>query len=67
MLIYTFMENNNLNGKTVIPFCTRGRSDIEESMEGIKNAAQGTTVLKGLTSNGVSDIESWLKDIGTLK
>lgn len=49
MVIYTFLDNNDFEGKTIIPFCTSGGGDIGESMEGIKNAAGDATVLDGYT------------------
>ena len=63
MVIYTFLENNDLNGKTVIPFCTSGGSTIEEGLDGIKAAAKGANVLDGFTANNTSDIESLLQSI----
>lgn len=67
MVIYTFMENNDLSGKTIIPFCTSGGSDIEESMQGINNSAKDAMVLNGLTANSTEDVKPWLENIGMLK
>lgn len=63
MVIYTFLENYDLEGKTIIPFCTSGGSDIEESMEGIREAANGAKVLDGYTANNIDDIANWLESL----
>ena len=63
MAIHTFLESYNLSGKTIIPFCTSGGSDIEESMEAIKTLCPNSNILKGLT---VDDIEPWLKQLGVI-
>ena len=36
-IILTFLDEVDLSGKTVIPFCTSGGSGIESSMETLKN------------------------------
>ena len=35
-IIQTFMENHELDGKTMIPFCTSGSSDISQSESTLK-------------------------------
>ena len=67
MAVYTFLENYDFEGKTVIPFCTSGGSDIEESIPGIEAAVSGATMLEGLTANDSSDVQPWLEEIGILK
>lgn len=67
MAVYTFLENYDFEGKTVIPFCTSGGSDIEESILGIEAAVSGATMLEGLTANDSSDVQPWLEEIGILK
>lgn len=67
MVIYTFLEQYDFSGKKVVPFCTSGGSDIEESISGIKNAIEGATLLDGLTANNIDDVELWLKEIGVLE
>ncbi len=67
-VINTFLEQYNLKGKTVIPFCTSGGSDIEESMPEITELTQGATLLEGYTADyGTKrEIRNWLKEIGQL-
>ncbi|VBB08618.1 flavodoxin/nitric oxide synthase [Lucifera butyrica] len=64
MPIYTFLESYNLSGKTVIPFCTSGGSDISESMDAIKSLCPNSNILEGLTANDANKIEPWLTRIG---
>lgn len=64
MVIYTFLENYDLSNKTIVPFCTSGGSDIQESMPGIQKATKGAKLLDGLTANNVDDVEPWLVEIG---
>lgn len=67
-VIHTFVEQYNLKGKTVIPFCTSGGSDIEEAMPVINKMCTGATILNGYTSNSgsTSEIRKWLRSIGQL-
>lgn len=67
MAVYTFLESYDFTGKTVIPFCTSGGSDIDESLSGIEAAVSGATLLEGVTANDSSDVQSWLENIGILQ
>lgn len=40
MIIRTFLESYDLEGKKIVPFCTSGGSGISGSMKGIKTAAK---------------------------
>lgn len=66
MAVYTFLESHNLSGKTVLPFCTSGGSDISASVKHIRRVCKKSTVKKGLTANDVSNkkISTWLKKNG---
>lgn len=66
MAIHTFLESYDLSGKTVIPFCTSGGSDVAESLPAIKSLCPNSTVLQGLTANNPSDIKPWLSKLGML-
>lgn len=69
-MINTFLSNIDLNGKTVIPFCTSSSDGIEGSMTDIRNSARNANILNGLRVSGGSaessraEIQNWLKDIG---
>ena len=62
-IINTFIEANDLKGKTVIPFATSGGSTIDKSAEDLKKAYPNLNWKEGKLLNGVSkeDMESWLK------
>lgn len=68
MAIDTFLESYDLNGKTVLPFCTSGGSSIEESMPDIRSLGQsrGASVGNGLTANSLNRdiITEWLRGNG---
>lgn len=63
MIIRTFLESYNLEGKTIVPFCTSGGSGISGSMKGIKAAAKGANVVKGkdLTDESSKSVAKWAK------
>ena len=66
MAVYTFLESYDLSGKTVIPFCTSGGSDIEESMPAIQELCPDSNILEGLTANNLDDVEPWIESLGVL-
>ena len=78
MAVYTFLESNDFNGKTIIPFCTSAGSYMTGKESGIANYAKGATVLnKGLGLPGrmsqedpkavKAEVANWLKEIGYAK
>ena len=69
MAIGTFLESYDLSGKTIVPFCTSGGSDIAESMPMINELCQNATVKEGLTASpsNVSEIKDWLNELGYIK
>ena len=66
MAVYTFLESYDLSGKTVIPFCTSGGSDIEESMPAIQELCPDSNILEGLTANNLDDVEPWIESLGVV-
>ena len=57
-IIDTFMEKYDFSGKTVIPFCTSGSSDLGESVDNIQNLAPGAKVVAGKRfAADVSEVE----------
>ena len=72
MIVYTFLEGYDFNGKKIIPFCTSA-SDHFLGKEDIEKAAKGATVLEGLGIRGKrcqenpdsvkTDVVNWLKKI----
>lgn len=67
-VVDTFLAKYNLKGKTVIPFCTSGGSDISESMNVIQKLCKGSTILEGYTadSGSAKEIRNWLTEIKML-
>lgn len=66
MAVHTFLESYDLSGKTVLPFCTSGGSDVEESMAAVRASSGNANVGSGLTANSLerSEIENWLSSNG---
>lgn len=73
MVVYSFLEKHDLNGKTLVPFCTHEGSGISGTDNKIKKLYQGATVTKGLALRGSTaqnkrsdakkSVEDWLKQI----
>lgn len=67
-ILYTFVENCNLSGKTVIPFCTSASSGIGTSAANLQAAdTSQATWLAGQRFSGSSpksDVESWILGLG---
>lgn len=67
-ILYTFVENCNLSGKTVIPFCTSASSGIGTSATNLQAAdTSQSTWLTGRRFSGSSpksDVESWISGLG---
>ena len=61
-------KSADLEGKTVIPFCTSQDNGVEMSMDLIRNSAKGATVLDGMRLHGATaeTVQSWLNDIGII-
>lgn len=73
MGVFSFLEQHNLAGKTVIPFCTHGGSGLSDSVSDIKKTLPQANVLSGLAIRGSdagksqTEIANWLKSIGMAK
>lgn len=70
--VNSFLESYDLSEKTVIPFCTSGGSDIEETMDSFKSSCNSSKILEGLTlsgssansDNGKTKIKNWITNLG---
>ena len=66
MLIYSFLEAYDWQGKTLIPFCTSGGSGFGRSLDQLADSAPGAEILEGLHINGDSvadaadEVASWI-------
>ena len=73
MGVFSFLEQHNLAGKTVIPFCTHGGSGLGDSVSDIKKTSPQANVVQGLALSGSNarssqkEIADWLKNIGLVK
>ena len=67
--VKSFIAENNLAGKTVVPFCTHGGGGVSSAFSDIAKLAPNSKVLKGLVvyENGSSstdkEISEWLKEL----
>ncbi len=66
MAVYTFIEQNDLSGKTVISFCTSGGSSIGESTRGLKTALAKSKFQEGirLYPNDEAGTQKWVESLG---
>lgn len=65
-IILTFLDNYNLDAKTVIPFCTSGSTGISQSQSTLELYNKNIKWLKGKRFNGDSsqnDITLWINEI----
>ncbi|MCD8261366.1 MAG: flavodoxin [Bacteroides sp.] len=71
--VMTFLEDNDFEGKTIVPFITHEGSRLGASITDIEKLAPKANVLKGLPVRGGSvdsalpDVEKWLREIGMTK
>ena len=72
MAVYTFLENFDFSGKTILPLCTNEGSGMGSSEREIKKTCPGANVKKGLPITGSaaasskSSVERWLKANGLM-
>lgn len=70
MAVYTFLDEVDLSGKTVIPFVTSGGSGFSNTISTIQQMEPQATVQEGLSISGSSatgaqqQVESWLSELG---
>ncbi len=70
MPVWTFVEQNGLDGKTIAPFCTHGGGGMGPSESDLKKLLPHARVLKGLAVRGTSaggaekTVEKWLEGLG---
>lgn len=66
-IINTFLEQYDLNGKTIIPFATSGSSGMGNTNAELKPSCQGAVLVEGkrFSANAsAADLEAWLKTLG---
>lgn len=73
MVMYSFFDEYDFSGKTVIPFCTSGGSAFSDAIDEIKDMEPDAAILDGLHigSSSVTDAESrvseWVQELGLSK
>lgn len=70
MVIATFLEANNLSGKTVIPFCTHGGGGVGEAFNRVTKLTPDSKHMEGLVLSGSGskkNVEDWLKKLEVIK
>ena len=73
MPLFTFLEEYDFSGKTIIPFCTHEGSGLGRSERDIAALCPKAKLLKGLAIRGSSvdrargEVEAWLASLGKLQ
>lgn len=65
MAVFTFIENNNLEGKTIIPFSTHKGSGLGSSVSDLKTVLPNSTIKDGLACNSsttTAQIKNWIEN-----
>lgn len=72
MPVFTFLEEHDLSGKTIVPFCTHEGSDLGSSVRDIRQVCPRSTVLEGLAvrggdvENARDEVAGWLRKTGMI-
>lgn len=72
MALYSFLDEYDLSGKTIVPFVTSGGSGFSRTEHTIAELEPDATVLDGLSvgdgniAGAQEDITSWLTDLGLI-
>ena len=67
MPLYTFLEETDLSGKTIIPFVTHGGSSFSRTIQTIENLQPGAAVVedslsisRGSVPDAENDVVQWV-------
>lgn len=61
--VNSFLESYDLTDKLIIPFCTSGGSDIDETMPTFLDSCEGLAVYGEKRISGSGQIDSWLEEL----
>ena len=70
MAVYTFVEEYDLSGKTVVPFCTHGGSRLSGTVEELRKMLPRSKVPDGFevyadrAAGAEADVSAWIKSLG---
>lgn len=73
MPVWTFIEENKLNGKTIAPFMTHGGGGIGHAISDLKKLCPKSNILPAFSVSGTkaktsqAEVEKWLKDLNLSK
>ena len=73
MPLYSFFDEYDFRGKTIIPFCTHGGSRFSDAIKTIRELEKGANVLDGYAiardhvANSKDGVLKWLEKIGMKK
>ena len=73
MAMFTFLEQYDLSGKTIVPFCTHGGGGFGRGPTDIANLCPGADILQVFSVNGSSvshaqnDVADWLRGLGYIR
>lgn len=62
MIVYSFLESYDWEGKTLVPFCTSGGSGFGRSLDKLPDSAPGAAILEGLHISG-SRVDSAAEEV----
>ncbi|MCZ0860093.1 flavodoxin [Methanocorpusculum sp. MG] len=69
MMMFTFLEEYDLDGKTIVPFCTSGGTGLGRSVTDIRTLCPNATIADGFTVGGSSAADArdrvadWIADL----
>lgn len=69
MVMYSFFEEYDFSGKTIVPFCTHNGSGFSDTINTIRELEPNATVLDGFTTNGNNvedvsdDVAEWISKL----
>ena len=61
--VNTFIDSNDLKGKTIITFCTSGGSSIDGSTRTLRRTYPDLNIIQGRCLNSESSINTWIKSL----
>lgn len=73
MPVFTFLEEYDFSGKTLVPFCTHEGSHLGRSVADITKLCPKSTILEGLAVRGrdvknvQNEVSEWLRKIGMIE
>lgn len=65
--VNTFLESYDLTGKLIIPFCTSGESDIDETMPTFLHSCDGLAVYGARRISGTGQLDGWISELGLIR